>query len=376
MADFSLPFKQAVTGTGTGFEIDNTWPGDPKNALEAAGPAIQGSSVTGIGLSGQSAGKLGFSAGVYGLNTSAGPAVIGVNEGSGSGVEGTSQTNDAVIGTTASDAHAGVAGHNTSTGAKGGVGVYGTGGQYAGKFDGNVLVNGNFIAVSTKGRAISATCSDPGADCINGTSSASLHAGVSANNTAVNGYGLWATSTQGTGIWAQGATYAAWFEGNVQVNGQHYCTGDIQVAGDVVLVNAVSGDVAEDFDLEDDGESAEPGTVLVIAPDGKLRVCDESYDSRLAGVVSGAGELRPAVVLQRIETAAPRSPIALVGKAYCKVDASYGRINAGDLLTTSPTRGHAMKVADRSKALGAVLGKALRAHEEGRGLIPILISPR
>jgi len=49
---------------------------------------------------------------------------------------------------------------------------------------------------------------------------------------------------------------------------------------------------------------------------------------------------------------------------------------AGDLLTTSATQGHAMRVSDRSRALGAIIGKALAALDAGSGLIPILVSPR
>jgi hypothetical protein len=60
----------------------------------------------------------------------------------------------------------------------------------------------------------------------------------------------------------------------------------------------------------------------------------------------------------------------------CKVDASFGSILAGDLLTTSPTSGHAMKVSDRARAMGALVGKALNGLEAGRALIPILVAPR
>jgi len=51
------------------------------------------------------------------------------------------------------------------------------------------------------------------------------------------------------------------------------------------------------------------------------------------------------------------------------VDASYGAIEVGDLLTTSPTPGHAMKADDPMKAFGAVIGKALRPLEVGQDLI-------
>ena len=69
-----------------------------------------------------------------------------------------------------------------------------------------------------------------------------------------------------------------------------------------------------------------------------------------------------------------RKPIALLGKVYCKVDAQYAAIEVGDLLTTSPTPGHAMKADHLRKAFGAVIGKALRPFKEGQGLIPILIT--
>jgi hypothetical protein len=70
----------------------------------------------------------------------------------------------------------------------------------------------------------------------------------------------------------------------------------------------------------------------------------------------------------------PRRPIALIGKVYCKVDASFGAIAAGDLLTTSPTPGHAMKSADSAKSFGTTLGKALRSWADGKGLIPVLVA--
>ena len=63
-----------------------------------------------------------------------------------------------------------------------------------------------------------------------------------------------------------------------------------------------------------------------------------------------------------------------MGRAYCKVDAAYSAIEAGDLLTTSATPGHAMKASDPQRAFGAVIGKALRPLREGRGVIPILIA--
>jgi len=69
-----------------------------------------------------------------------------------------------------------------------------------------------------------------------------------------------------------------------------------------------------------------------------------------------------------------RVSVALVGKVYCKVDAAYARIEVGDLLTTSPRPGYAMKANDQGRAFGAVIGKALAPLESGTGLVPILVA--
>jgi hypothetical protein len=46
----------------------------------------------------------------------------------------------------------------------------------------------------------------------------------------------------------------------------------------------------------------------------------------------------------------------------------------GDMLTTSPTVGHAMKAADATQAFGSIIGKALSPLPDGQGLVPILIT--
>jgi hypothetical protein len=146
--------------------------------------------------------------------------------------------------------------------------------------------------------------------------------------------------------------------------------GNIVVTGDVRLEGA---DCAEEFGIEAD-DSLEPGTVMVIAENERLRQCLEPYDTKVAGVFSGAGACRPGVILGRQPSVQARIPLALAGKVYCKVDALYSPVEIGDLLTTSPTPGHAMKALDTSRAFGAILGKALRPLIGGRGVIPVLVS--
>lgn len=140
--------------------------------------------------------------------------------------------------------------------------------------------------------------------------------------------------------------------------------------GDIVLRNA---DCAEEFDVAQ-VPGAEPGAVMVIGADDVLELGSEAYDKRVVGVVSGAGDLRPGIVLGRQPSRRRRLPIALSGKVFCKVDARYAPIAIGDPLTTSSTPGHAMKAVDQTRAFGAVIGKALRAHAADTGLIPVLIA--
>jgi hypothetical protein len=146
--------------------------------------------------------------------------------------------------------------------------------------------------------------------------------------------------------------------------------GDVRVNGDILLVGA---DCAEQFDVVDE-ESIEPGEVVVIDGEGALRQSRDAYDTRVAGVVSGGGSYRPGIVLDKQAQSKNRLSISLVGKVFCKVDGQYAPIAVGDLLTTSPTPGHAMKAMDSRRAFGAVIGKALRPWREGSGLIPILIA--
>jgi len=141
--------------------------------------------------------------------------------------------------------------------------------------------------------------------------------------------------------------------------------GNVQVDGDIFLPGA---DCAEDFDVAD-VLTVEPGTVMVINNDGILEQGAQAYDKRVAGVISGAGSHKTGIVLDKQPSKEQRRPLALIGKVNCKVDARYSPIEVGDLLTTSPTPGHAMKASEPGKAFGSVIGKALNELREGQGLI-------
>ena len=144
-------------------------------------------------------------------------------------------------------------------------------------------------------------------------------------------------------------------------------TGILQITG--------GSDLAEPFEISDH-ERAPKGAVMVIDDQnpGQLRVSDQPYDKRVAGVVSGAGGLNPGLTLSQEGLTDKGVPVALNGRVYVLADASTGPIHPGDQLTSSDTPGHAMKVSNFQNAQGAVIGKAMSSLEKGRGLVLVLVT--
>jgi hypothetical protein len=143
-------------------------------------------------------------------------------------------------------------------------------------------------------------------------------------------------------------------------------------SGDIVLAGA---DWAEDFDLATGG--VEPGMVMVMNDEGALTPCSSAYDKRVAGIVAGAGSFSPGIIMdRRTGSSNDRVTVAIGGKVSCQVDARYGGIKIGDLLTTSPSRGRAQCVTDLERSIGCVIGKAMGSLADGLGLLPVLVGLR
>jgi hypothetical protein len=162
----------------------------------------------------------------------------------------------------------------------------------------------------------------------------------------------------------------------------------IDTAGTVkvnVLQIQGGGDFSENFDIAPvHGIKAgavsteiERGLVVSIDPanPGKLAVSRRAYDRSVAGIISGAGGIRPGLVMgQQGSIADGKQPVALTGRVWAYCDATQHPIKPGDLLTTSTTPGHAMRVINYRKAQGAIIGKAMTALKGGRGLVLVLVS--
>ncbi|MFF9036244.1 hypothetical protein ACF090_12325, partial [Streptomyces sp. NPDC014892] len=267
----------------------------------------------------------------------------------GSGVVGVSQTGDGVLGIGKISAKAGVAGANDN----GGNGVFGRG--HNGVFgDGSGAGGSGVVGVSQTG------------DGVLGIGKISAKAGVAGVNDN-GGNGLFGRGHNG--VFAEGMP-----GGKAGV-----FVGDVSVTGDLILTG---GDVAEQFDVAAaacSGDEVGPGTVVVLDDGGALAPSIQPYDSCVAGVVSGAGDRVPALILDRHDGSgdggggARQREIAVMGKVWCQADASDRAIRVGDLLTTSATPGHAMAAVDREAAFGAVLGKALTPLASGAGLVLVLV---
>lgn len=147
-------------------------------------------------------------------------------------------------------------------------------------------------------------------------------------------------------------------------------------------------DLAENFDVSpavtptvaNETVAATPGLVVSIDParPGKLVVSTDAYDSKVAGVISGANGLKAGVILGK-DNADPlidgEHSVAMTGRVWVRADESGGTIKPGDRLTTSGLKpGHAMKVTDTGRADGAVIGKAMTGVDAGTGMVLVLVN--
>ena len=147
-------------------------------------------------------------------------------------------------------------------------------------------------------------------------------------------------------------------------------TDEIQIKG--------GADLSENFDVSNVfGKAVEAGQIVSIdvRNPGQLILSSEAYDTRIAGVISGANGVRPGLLMGQEGTIADGAyPIALTGRVYVKVDASFGEIKAGDLITSSPIAGVGMKAKSKKKRQGAIIGKAMTELSSGQGEVLVLIS--
>jgi type VI secretion system secreted protein VgrG len=116
------------------------------------------------------------------------------------------------------------------------------------------------------------------------------------------------------------------------------------------------------------------GDLLVVDRDqpSRLRAATGAADPTIVGIVAG----RPGVLLGSAdaEPGTLTAAVAFTGIVTANVDAGYGAIEIGDLLTSSPTPGHAMRASE--PRAGTIVGKALEPLAHGIGKIRVLVMLR
>ena len=141
-----------------------------------------------------------------------------------------------------------------------------------------------------------------------------------------------------------------------------------------VLEITGGSDLVEGFEAS--GEEPEPGSVMVLDPEhpGQVKLSHAAYDTKVAGIVSGAGGVLPGLSMGQEGVASGDTPIALTGRVYVRASAENGAIGVGDLLTSATLPGHAMRATDPARSFGSTIGKAMSTLDEGTGLVLVLVS--
>jgi hypothetical protein len=324
----------------------------PSGLTYEAGLRVTNSSPTyPIALYGITNAPSGPAIGVAGNNSSPnGFAVYGYSSPKGTGVRGEAPQGAGVWGSSVdwigtygySKNSIGVMGESPAS-----TGVYGKSVKGRGVSGESVDEHGVFGS-STNGAGVAGISTNYNG--VRGVTGSSTSSAVSAENTG-SGPGIFATSKSGP---------AAVFNGLTR-------TFVLQITG--------GSDLAERFEVSDNA-TAEPGTVMSIDPanPGHLTASSEAYDRKVAGVVSGAGDVATGLVLHQEGVLEGDTVVAIAGRVYVRADATSGPIVPGDLLTTSDRPGYAMAARDDSRSHGAVIGKAMTGLESGTGLVLVLIN--
>ncbi len=206
----------------------------------------------------------------------------------------------------------------------------------------------------------------------------SWEGGVKGYSSANNSVGVLGQSYDGVGV--KGDTGRS--DGNYGL----YTDDNAYIGGKLDLGGVVDPVIGERFEVVPD-EEVQVGDVMVIDEDSQfLTRCTEEYDTKVIGVIGPEIDVKDGETMiitfgNRAANPLPekdgKTPERVIIKI--KVDAKYGAIKRGDLLTTSPTAGHAMKAAPvdlegiKMHRPGTIIGQALESLESGTGLIEVFV---
>ena len=351
-----------VVGDGPAYAgvVATSQSGSGVSAFSDSGAGIISLSNTGAGVSAHSVHGIGIES-----RSDFGIAVKG-SAGDAVAISADSHSSEAVAGVTAATDHAALFGTNISlTGGTGvwgraegqdGIGIRGEStvgegglGIYGSSVDGRGVVGTSKGNTGTEGSTVDGIGVYGGVtyDSEDLPGDGRGVVGIAFSATGVEGQsdtgsGVWGASQQGEGV--HGETNSSRFAAvaGIQLNprssgagvyGEHrgqgpagYFKGNVVVTGHLEFAGA---DCAEEFSIAPRAnvDTIEPGTVMVIDPSGGLCPSEAAYDRRVAGVVAGAGDYRPGVLLgrqpdssvgafcARMARSQPEAEISVAGKA-------------------------------------------------------------
>lgn len=136
-----------------------------------------------------------------------------------------------------------------------------------------------------------------------------------------------------------------------EFGGNYHAVGETVRVGDVIVIDPLTTD--QRISCYRDNDPAVVGIVI------------EKPGPSIGGFDSYSG--KPGSVVEQLY-----APIAVSGSVVqCKVDAEYGPVRIGDLLTTSPTAGHAQRA--EHPQTDSIVGKALEPLDQGQALINVQV---
>jgi hypothetical protein len=217
--------------------------------------------------------------------------------------------------------------------------------------------------------------------------------GSSANSYGVYGYssgsaGVYGDSDDWVGVYGRGEWGVVGdATGTVDYGGYFY--DDVYVQGKLDVGGAVDPIIAERFPADPEQDYAGGDVLCLDGASPYVQPCTEGNDTKVIGVAVPGPDIEDGEILIAImgyQAAQPQdgpvvtdsSPPRMV--MVVKVDASYGPIQRGDLLTSSPTPGYAMKAnpVDIDEVQfyrpGTIIGKAMGSLSEGQGLIEVFVT--
>ena len=189
------------------------------------------------------------------------------------------------------------------------------------------------------------------------------------------------SSEHGFAVIADGYGDIRKYDGSLNLIGEgnaFYVNGKSVIKGTMKFVQSERGDssrpggITEMFE-SDETDYISAGDVLITSERGEsiLSRSTKAYDRRVIGTVSG----NPTIILNNSGKEEKLYPVALSGKAVCKVDARNNPVKPGDLIVTSTTPGCAMAgTIDSFEKIGTVIGKALERLDDGIGLISVFLT--